>query len=157
MDYSTKTHVKKARKEVKHLLRMNGLPTKYTLRVKELGPDVIGMYRGGSVLRGNMIFWLSSNFSALSEEAERYQWNQDSLSAEITTQIARTILHEYGHAVAELIRLSFRRVDSPYRGMTFEQDVCMDEEHFAESMFMRSVLNHTVEHQPWFKFIQQFI
>ena len=86
--------------------------------------DSLAVYRSGSAIFGNPIFWISDTFV---ETAREYRLRP----SDVKGSLLDTICHEYGHALCDLLRFVDRRngtdnyrrlVLAPYR----------DEEVFAE-------------------------
>ncbi len=155
MDYSTGRHIEKAMTAFYAGLAKNSLPTTVTVKVRDTDKNWVGMYRSGTGIRRCPIFWIRSEFSCLADQAEDAQWTQEELDREIEYQVLHTLVHEYGHYVAEIIRLNFRQVGSAYENHTFERNVMENEEEFAENVFWAAFTKGTIPDQPWYKYFNQ--
>lgn len=140
--------------EVREMLRQNGLPDDFMVKDRDNFPyeDWVALYRSGTIYRSRPIIWINSRMGEML--AERFEYlRQEALDYDIHRNLVDTLLHECGHAMADLIRFNFRYVGSPFAGKTFERDVCPDEEEFAETVFPNAVRAETVMEQPWYPYL----
>lgn len=85
--------------------------------------------------------------SSLADEG----WTDDVLAAEVSTQVRATLAHEYGHCMAEAIRVEFNSGNAwtvPAWGSVFDDD----EEAFAED-FARFLIGADCEAEFWMEFL----
>jgi hypothetical protein len=88
--------------------------------------ESIAVYRSGTAIFGNPIFWISDRFVETAMEF-------DGLSpSDVVGCLLDTICHEYGHALCDLLRLGDRRNGTDnYRRLVLAR-YRRDEEVFAE-------------------------
>ena len=93
-------------------------------RARGNNADSLAVYRGGTAIFGNPIFWISDKFV---ETAQAYHLEP----CDVAENLLDTLCHEYGHALCDLLRIA----DRQRRTDTYEEIVLEpyeDEEEFAE-------------------------
>lgn len=87
--------------------------------------DSLAVYRSGSAIFGNPIFWISDRFVETMMEYPRLS------PSDVVEWLLDTICHEYGHALCDLLQLGDRRNGTDtYRRLVLARH--RDEEVFAE-------------------------
>lgn len=140
--------------DVRGLLRQNDLSDDFMVKSPDNFPyeDWVALYRSGTAYRSRPIIWINKRLGKMLAERFEYLCQED-LDYDIHRNLVYTLLHECGHATADLIRFHFRCVDSPFKGKVFERDVCPDEEAFAETVFPEAVRSRAAKSSPWYPYL----
>ena len=150
----TKEQIRSAVADVRGLLSQNGLDPAFTVKLRPTdNKRWVAQYRSGSAFRGRPIFWINPEMGkTLFDKFGSGYYNQRDFDYAIIRNLMDTLVHEYGHAVADVIKLNFRKAGSPFNGLNFGQEVNQDEEDFAEHEFSQVLFDKTFMKQPWAKF-----
>ena len=131
VDLATEVAEAKRRFEAKREgLDLTSCTTKSVVKIKPMKrargnhADSLAVYRAGSAVFGNPIFWISDTFV---ETAREYRLRP----SDVMGCLLDTLSHEYGHALCDLLRLGDRRNGTDnYRRLVLAK--YRDEEVFAE-------------------------
>lgn len=121
-------------------LRALGITDSFVVKIKQpRHRDWVAMYRGGTQFTGRgrgPIFWVSE--CADDAVAEALELDRAPTTAEVLSALTDSVLHEYGHVIAEwawtrnpdMARIISREWSGQYHGRPW------DEERFAEDFAM---------------------
>ena len=149
-------HIDHSTAEVKGLLNDNGLNPSFSVKVKQSkhNPNDLAVYRSQTVHSGRPIFWVNPELGAkVHEHSGNQHIDSSDFDTDVRGNLTDTLLHEYGHAIADHINLNFRKQGSPHQGKQFDHEIHPDEEHFAENMVLPALKAGNLMEQPWAKYI----
>ena len=146
-------HVDKAVEETKQLLRDNGLPDKFTVKIHPHPgkKNWLALYKTGSTARSRPIFWVNPQFGHHVDNAfGEYHSGKTDFEKDLHGNLVDTLLHEYAHSMADSVRHHFgqRYLNHSDTGKLFQKEVAPDEEEFAEGM-INHIKNAKVPTLPW--------
>lgn len=131
--------VNTAKKLALDALSSIGIKDNITVKVKEFKRDnvnSVGLYRSFTQFGRCPIFWINSQFHSFFDNKR---------AAIVKIELHRTIIHEYGHVIAEWFRI---RGEDMYK---YIMDNFIDEEDFAEEFIYYVDEKHDSKFEPIIK------
>lgn len=156
MNISLEILVEEVAAEVKLLMDHNGLQaiSDFSVKVKSLNnPTHLACYRGSTVFMSRAIFWVNENFYEIVDQ-QQSALDETEKNKIRRLELWKTLCHEVGHAVADMLRFMVRADQSADKeNIRVRNWIGENEEDFAEDFIYYLQFNQVVSQSfyPYFE------